>query len=84
MILKICRKKIKENEKEGTTQIITEYYNGNSFKMTNDSDIVIDDKECVFIADFGKADKITGDIIKYETTFAYIMNNDGKTIERLL
>lgn len=83
MILKICRKKIKETEKEGSVEIVNEYYSGNSFKETN-GDMIIDNKQSVIINNFEQLDEITNGFIKYETVYAFIMNEEGKTIERLV
>lgn len=83
MILKVCRRKFINNDKVGSIETVTEFYNGNSFKETNGS-VTIDDKETVIITDYEQLDEITGNFIKYETVYAFIMNNEGKTIERLI
>lgn len=82
MILKICRKKTKETDKEGSIELVTEFYSGNSFKEM-DGDVIIDDKKSVIVNDFGQLDEITGNIINYETIYAFIMNDEGKTIEKI-
>ena len=83
MILKICRSKCITNDKEGFVETVTEFYNGNSFKETNGS-VTIDNKETVIITDYEQLEEMTGNFIKYETIYAFIMNNEGKTIERLI
>lgn len=83
MILKVCRRKFINNDKVGSIETVTEFYNGNSFKEANGS-VTIDDKETVIITDYEQLDEITGNFIKYETVYAFIMNNEGKTIERLI
>ena len=83
MILEICRSKCITNDKEGFVETVTEFYNGNSFKETNGS-VTIDNKETVIITDYEQLEEMTGNFIKYETIYAFIMNNEGKTIERLI
>lgn len=83
MILKICRKRFKTKDKEGSVDIVTEFYNGNSFKEAN-GNVIIDDKESVVISNYEQLDVITNEFIQYETEYAFIMNNEGKTIERLI
>ena len=106
MILKVCRRKFINNDKVGSIETVTEFYNGNSFKEANgiitidDKETVIitdyeqldeitensikDDKEAVITTNYEQLDEITGNFIKYETVYAFIMNNEGKTIERLI
>ena len=83
MILKICRKKSRITDKEGSVETVTEFYSGNSFKETGGS-VTIDNKESVIITDYDQLDEITDGFIKYETVYAFIMNDEGKTIERLI
>ena len=83
MILKICRRKFINNDKKGSIETVTEFYNGNSFKEAN-GNVIIDDKETVIITDYEQSEGLTENFIKYETVYAFIMNNEGKTIERLI
>lgn len=82
MILKVCRKKIIETNNEGSIETVTEFYNGKSFKQIN-GNVTIDDKQSVIINNYSQLDEITGNFINYETVYAFIMNDDGKTIERV-
>ena len=83
MILKICRRKVETTDKGCSIEAVTEFYNGNSFRESNGS-VTIDNKESVIITDYDQLDEITGNLIKYEIVYAFIMNNEGKTIERLI
>lgn len=83
MILKICRERFRNEGNQGSTEVVTEFYNGDSFRESNGS-VTIDNKESVIITDYDQLDEITGNLIKYETVYAFIMNNEGKTIERLI
>lgn len=83
MILKICRKKYTENGKSGSIEAITEFYSGNSFKETNGI-VTIDNKQSIIINNFDGLDEATESSVHYETVYAFIMNEEGKTIERLI
>lgn len=82
MILKICRKKIIEDNVEGKVQVITEFHNCNSFKESNGI-IEVENNKQIIISDFDGLDEITNKSIHYETIYAFLMNDEGKTIERL-
>ena len=82
MILKICRNKSITTDREGSIETVTEFYSGNSFKEMN-GDVIIDGKNSVIVNNYSQIDEITGNTINYETLYAFIMNNEGKTIEKI-
>jgi hypothetical protein len=83
MILKIRRKRFKTKDKEDSAEGITEFHYGNSFIEANGV-VIIDNKESIDISDYEQLDVITNEFIQYETKYAFIMNDEGKTIERLI
>jgi len=83
MILKVCRNKKTETNKEGCIQVVTEYYTSDTFRQIGEV-VELDNNRSVIIGNFGGLDEISEQVIDYETVYAYIMNNEGKTIERLI
>lgn len=82
MILKIERQEQIDNGKEGSTRLITEIYQGNNYKFDGTSATIGNDN--VLLTSYDLQDEITGNFIHYETLNAYLMNNEGKTIERII
>ncbi len=83
MILKVCRNKIKDNGKDGSTEVITEYYSGDRFMGT--TSVMHNDKnEDIFLYDYDELDEINSENIHYKTNFAYLMSDKGETIERII
>lgn len=85
MILKITRQKQRTNEekKEGSTELITEIYSGENYKQIG-GDAEIGNNTGIILTSYDQHCEITGEMIHYETLNAYLMNNEGKTIERII
>lgn len=82
MILKIERQEQIDNGKEGSIRLITEIYQGNNYKFDGTSATIGNDN--VLLTSYDLQSEITGNFIHYETLNAYLMNNEGKTIERII
>lgn len=79
MILKILKTRKEENSTE--TKIINEYYEDKWFRLCDG--FIESNKDNIYIEKYNIRDEITGDWIEYETIEAYLMNNEGKTIEKI-
>ena len=82
MILKIERQEQIENDKEGSTRLITEIYQGSNYKFDGTSATIGNDN--VILTSYDSLDEITNIFTHYETLNAYLMNDEGKTIERII
>lgn len=84
MVLKIVKEKNTEDTsvliEDGERHII-EYYEGKYFKLQNG--FITTDKESIDVGRYSLYDEILGVWFEYETKELYLMNNEGKTIERL-
>ena len=83
MILKICRQKSTSNGREGSTELVTEIYSGNTYKEVGGS-ASIGENVGISLTSYDQACDITGNMVHYETLNAYLMNDEGKTIERII
>lgn len=85
MILKITRQRQRtsSNEKEGSTELITEVYSGENYKQIGGS-AEIGDNIGISLTSYDQLCEITNEMVHYETLNAYLMNNEGKTIERII
>ena len=83
MILKVCRQKCVSNEKEGSTELVTEIYSGNTYKEVGGT-ATIGENTGVILTSYDQVCEITGANVHYETLNAYLMNDEGKTIERIV
>lgn len=87
MILKVVREQTFEsdNGKEGLkpedTPII-DFYESKKFSFKNGF-AYTEKNEMIEINDYAQHDDMLGGFVKYKTLEAYLMNNEGKTIERL-
>lgn len=83
MILKIQRQKQIDSKEQGITELVTEYYESKNFKEQGCFMLFDDEKSKIRITDY---EELTDDdcIIYYKTLSVYLMNNEGKTIERLI
>lgn len=79
MILKVLKTRKEENSTEVKT--INEYYEDKWFRLCDD--FIESSKDNIDIGKYNIMDDITKSWIEYETIEAYLMNNEGKTIERL-
>lgn len=85
MILKITRQKQRtsNDEKEGSTELITEIYSGENYKQIG-GDAIIGENHGIILTSYDQLCEITNEMVHYETLNAYLMNNEGKTIERII
>ena len=83
MILKIERQKIINEEKQGSTELITEIYSGENYKQIGNT-VEIGNNIGIPLASYDQLCEITNAMVHYETLNAYLMNNEGKTIERII
>ena len=84
MVLKIVKERNTEDTKiaiEDGERYITEYYEGKYFKLQNG--FITTDKESINVGRYSLYDEVIGVWFEYETKELYLMNNEGKTIERL-
>lgn len=81
MILKIVKIRQEQGIEENCLKIITEFYEDKWFSLCDG--IIKSSKESIDISKYSLLDEITNKWYDYETTEAYLMNNEGKTIERL-
>lgn len=84
MVLKIVKEKNTEDTSvliEDGERYITEYYEGKHFKLQNG--FITTDKESIDVDRYSLYDEVLGVWFEYETKELYLMNNEGKTIERL-
>ena len=84
MILKVCKNVIKEDVegKNSSIEHLVEYYEANSFTIKDG--IAYDGQQNILIHDYKQRDDITGEFIEYDIDNVFLMNNEGKTIERLV
>ena len=82
MILKIVRQRQFDDGKEGKTSLITEMYSGNTYKEL-DGFVDIGNNKDIPITSYDLPDDLSGKFNHYETLQAFLMNDEGKTIERL-
>ena len=83
MILRVTRRKVIDNGNCGSTELITEIYDGSGFINQNGC-MNIDNKKSVCLTDYDKLDEITDEMAHYEVLDAFLMNNEGKTIDRIV
>lgn len=83
MIVKILREKITdlENGAKGT-DIFREFYRGNSIEFSENGIVV--DKKVVSLGNYDHIDEISKKTVHCNILSAFIMNDEGKTIERLV
>lgn len=81
MILKIVKIRQEQGIEENCLKIITEFYEDKWFRLCDG--FIKNSKESIDISKYSLLDEITNKWCDYETTEAYLMNNEGKTIERL-
>ena len=81
MILKVVRQRQFDDGKEGKTSLITEMYSGNTYKEL-DGFVDIGNNKDIPITSYD-LQKLYDKPNHYETLEAYLMNDEGKTIERL-
>lgn len=75
MILKVGRKSISKDKK---VEVITEYFQSGEFTVNGDT-VMDGDRNLISIGNV--SDQESG--VQRETLFVYLMNDEGKTIERL-
>lgn len=82
MILKVVKSREIEKNKEKEITILTEYYESKKFNFI-DGFAYTDKNELIDITDYSQKDDITDNFVEYKVLETYLMNNDGKTIERI-
>lgn len=81
MILKICRQKQSENSTE--KPFVTEIYSGDKYKSI-DNVAEIGNTTGIPLSDYDISNPISGEFEHYKIINAYLMNDNGQTIERLI
>lgn len=80
MILKVVRQR--QSDEEIRTSLITEVYNGDNYKEI-DGSASIGNNEGIIMTSYDQLNEITNKMEHYELLEAYLMNDSGKTIERI-
>lgn len=80
MILKVVRQR--QSDEEIRTSLITEVYSGDDYKEI-DGSANIGNNEGIIMTSYDQLNEITNKIEHYELLEAYLMNDSGKTIERI-
>ena len=80
MILKVVRQR--QSDEEIRTSLITEVYSGDDYKEI-DGSASIGNNEGIIMTNYDQLNEITNKIEHYELLEAYLMNDSGKTIERI-
>lgn len=81
MILKVRRKKHGDEDTMGKF-LIEDYYESSSFR-NKDGSMISEEGKDIIITNYSQIDEITGLMWHYDIVDAYLMNNEGKTIERI-
>ena len=80
MILKVVRQR--QSDEEIRTSLITEVYSGDDYKEI-DGSASMGNNEGIIMTSYDQLNEITNKIEHYELLEAYLMNDSGKTIERI-
>ena len=80
MILKVVRQR--QSNEEIRTSLITEVYSGDDYKEI-DGSASIGNNEGIIMTNYDQLNEITNKMEHYELLEAYLMNDSGKTIERI-
>ena len=80
MILKVVRQR--QSDEEIRTSLITEVYSGDDYKEI-DGSASIGNNEGIIMTSYDQLNEITDKMEHYELLEAYLMNDNGKTIERI-
>ena len=83
MILKITKTNHYRGEKQGKTEYVEEFYESKSFTFRNGNAIPFEQDMFIPITDYEYIDEMTGDAIPCKIISVYLMNAEGKTIERI-
>lgn len=81
MILKVRRNKHGDEDTTGNI-LIEEYHESSSFK-NQDGSMISEEGKNIIITNYWQKDEITDLTYFYDIVDAYLMNNEGKTIERI-
>jgi len=84
MVLKLIKRESTTDKdgKTGCTKVIKEFYEGKTIVVKDEFVILNEDINTMLLTEYDECE-ITGDKIELSVIEAYIMNNDGKTIERI-
>jgi hypothetical protein len=80
MILKVVRQR--QSDEEIRTSLITEVYSGDDYKEI-DGSASIGNNEGIIMTSYDQLNEITNKLDHYELLEAYLMNDNGKTIEKI-
>lgn len=80
MILKVVRQR--QSDEEIRNSLITEVYNGDNYKEF-DGSASIGNNEGIIMTSYDQLNELTNKFDHYELLEAYLMNDSGKTIERI-
>ena len=83
MILKVVKEKQIPDQNEITTVMVVDYYESKRFTIQDGMIFNESDKEIIDITDYSQLDDIKDRFIKYNIIEVYLMNDNGKTIERI-
>lgn len=82
MILKVRRFKYYTNDESNCKVMMEEFYESPTFKVVDGS--AIDNKgNNIIVTNYHQIDEITCEDITYEIVDVYLMNHEGKTIQRI-
>lgn len=83
MVLKVVKQKKYNNGEQGSTQTIIDYYESKRINIQDGMAMTDNEKDYIDLGEYQLYDEILGDYCDYKVLEAYIMNNEGKTIDRL-
>ena len=83
MVLKVVKKKKYETKQEGITETIIDYYESKRINIQNGFAMIDSEKDMIDLGEYSLYDEVLGDFCNYKVIEAYILNNEGKTIEKL-
>lgn len=83
MILKITKQNQFDNGKEGYTEYIEEFYESKSFVIKNGNAEPFEKNMLIPITDYEFLDEMLGGSVYCKVLSVYLMNNEGKTIEKI-
>ena len=83
MVLKVVKKKKYETKQEGIAETIIDYYESKRINIQNGFAMIDSEKDMIDLGEYSLYDEVLGDFCNYIVIEAYILNNEGKTIEKL-
>ena len=83
MVLKVVKQKKYDNQEQGSTETIIDYYESKRINIQHGMAMIDNEKDPIDLGEYKLYDEILGDYCDFRVLEAYIMNNEGKTIDRL-